>query len=277
MIQLNRQQEFYRLSERLNIEVPKDYYWYHTIDLGNGLLTPGVFDLRNKLPFYNFPNSMEGLTVLDVGAATGFFSFEFAKRGADVTATELPSLLELDVFPGQDIKDVVNKGIKYSKGYSYEEPKALNHELFYNLMLKEPFEFCSQRLNIPIKRRFVNVYDFSFEKLGKASFDFVFIGDVLLHTINPLQALASIVEFCSGTLVIAQYMPNSNENRAIMNYVGGDSMEDDMSVWWRPNASWFFQVLKKLGFSKVEVVNEFSDAYIPNGVEEVKSVIYAVR
>src|SRR5262245_28208068 len=48
------------------------YYWYHTVDLGNGLITPGEFDYRDCLSSFGFPSSMANMNVLDVGSATGF-------------------------------------------------------------------------------------------------------------------------------------------------------------------------------------------------------------
>ena len=50
-----------------------------------------------------------GMRVLDIGTATGFFAFEFARRGAHVTAVDLPSLYALDRFPGQDIEHTLEK------------------------------------------------------------------------------------------------------------------------------------------------------------------------
>jgi len=49
------------------------------------------------------------MTVLDVGSATGFFAFEFERRGARVISVELPSLRDLDRFPGQDVDSSLRK------------------------------------------------------------------------------------------------------------------------------------------------------------------------
>ncbi len=65
--------------------------WYHKIDLGVGVLTPGknnqslVFDLYQSM----LPESLKDLTVLDLGANAGGLSVEFARRGANVTAIEI--------------------------------------------------------------------------------------------------------------------------------------------------------------------------------------------
>src|SRR5215510_10474618 len=36
--------EFFARTEKMGRGELKDYYWYHTIDLGNGLVTPGTYD-----------------------------------------------------------------------------------------------------------------------------------------------------------------------------------------------------------------------------------------
>ena len=56
--------------------------WWHTIDLGNGIVTPGGDPTPARLPELQIPHDLTGLTVLDIGAWDGFFSFEAERRGA---------------------------------------------------------------------------------------------------------------------------------------------------------------------------------------------------
>ncbi len=56
--------------------------WWHRIDLGHGIVTPGLDDSARKLEWLQLPDSFEGKSVLDVGAYDGFFSFEAERRGA---------------------------------------------------------------------------------------------------------------------------------------------------------------------------------------------------
>ena len=63
--------------------------WYHRIDLGDGIVTPGVDPSPRKLERLRLPADLGGKTVLDVGAWDGFFSFEAERRGASrVLATD---------------------------------------------------------------------------------------------------------------------------------------------------------------------------------------------
>lgn len=64
--------------------------WYHRIELGGGLVTPGD---RNQALTYSLyqrylPPDLTGLSVLDLGANACGLSIEFAKRGALFTAIE---------------------------------------------------------------------------------------------------------------------------------------------------------------------------------------------
>jgi hypothetical protein len=59
--------------------------WYHSIEIEPGLVTPGALSLptlRRTLAYLELPDSLEGLSVLDIGAWDGFYSFEAERRGA---------------------------------------------------------------------------------------------------------------------------------------------------------------------------------------------------
>src|SRR6478672_3205797 len=77
-----------------------EFYWYHCIDLGHGVVTDGDFEMSEYLPRFHFPERMAGLKVLDVGRASGYFSFEFERRGARVVSTEIASFLDWDFVGG---------------------------------------------------------------------------------------------------------------------------------------------------------------------------------
>jgi len=65
--------------------------WWHVIDLPDGSVTPGGWDLRDVARQLPWPD-LSGKRCLDVGTADGFWAFEMEKRGAaDVLATDLPT------------------------------------------------------------------------------------------------------------------------------------------------------------------------------------------
>jgi tRNA (mo5U34)-methyltransferase len=65
--------------------------WWHVIDLPDGSVTPGGWDLRETARAIPWPD-LRGKRCLDVGTADGFWAFEMERRGAaDVLATDTPS------------------------------------------------------------------------------------------------------------------------------------------------------------------------------------------
>ena len=60
----------------------EDIHWWHTMDLGNGIVTKGISDWRSKIDQV-LPGDLSGMSVLDIGAWDGAMSFEAKRRGAD--------------------------------------------------------------------------------------------------------------------------------------------------------------------------------------------------
>jgi hypothetical protein len=61
----------------------REVTWYHQIDLGSGIITPGTDNTLARLAMIGLPEDLRGRTVLDIGAWDGAFSFEAERRGAD--------------------------------------------------------------------------------------------------------------------------------------------------------------------------------------------------
>jgi len=65
--------------------------WWHSIDLGNGLITPGVHSLDELQGIYrllDLPDDLSGSSLLDIGCWDGFYSFEAERHGARVTSVD---------------------------------------------------------------------------------------------------------------------------------------------------------------------------------------------
>jgi tRNA (mo5U34)-methyltransferase len=65
--------------------------WYHSIELPDGQIIQGMIGieaLKARLAAYPIPADLTGKRVLDVGAWTGWCSFEMERRGAQVLAVD---------------------------------------------------------------------------------------------------------------------------------------------------------------------------------------------
>lgn len=275
--------EFYERALKMEHGDLKNYFWYHTIDLGNGLITPGAFDYRRSLDSFKFSDNMEGMNILDVGSATGFFAFEFEKRGANVISVEVPSMADWDRFPGETVQQMLKKFERALPHLSSLTPEQANHlfrtntlEELHHLLLDGPFKFCHRVLKSRVQRCYSTIYDLSKEKVGRDGFDLVFLGDILVHTLYPLKALAAVASLCRGTLIISQHLPKTLEFQPAMFYLAGDKLGEDAATWWLPNTSCFEQILKKLGFNEV-VVGSYSGFLRPVGIPYERAVIHATK
>jgi len=243
-----RRQEFLTQSPQLGLGDLSAYYWYHTVDLGQGVVTPGDYDYRRALPYYHFPEDMHGMTVLDVGSATGFFAFEFERRGAQVVSVELPSILDWDI-PEVDKKPIIDELLTINHVNTIDE---LNRVLVHG-----PFDICQKALHSKVRRCYSRIYDLTPEKLGHSGFDLIFCGDVLLHLFAPLAALAVLAPLCNGTLVITQLLPAVSPDEPLMRYEGGERRgKTDSRTWWLCNFECVQQMLKRVGFAQVEHVGD---------------------
>ena len=65
--------------------------WYHSIELPDGRVIQGMIGidaLKGRLAAFPIPSDLTGKRVLDVGAWTGWCSFEMERRGAQVVAVD---------------------------------------------------------------------------------------------------------------------------------------------------------------------------------------------
>jgi tRNA (mo5U34)-methyltransferase len=220
------------------------FYWYHAVDLGNGLVTPGDYDFRAELGPYQFPESMRGLRVLDVGSATGFFAFEFERRGAEVVSVDLPSLADWDMV-WSDRQPLLEELMRWQQAANIEELQWKH--------LEGPFRFCHQLLGSKVSRCLSRIYDLTPEKVG-GMFDLVYVGDVLCHLFSPLAALNALAPLCRGRMIIAANLYAAPGGAPVMVYTGGASASEDSRSWFHPSWECLRRMLCRLGFDDVRVV-----------------------
>ena len=92
-----RNPEFQRLI-RLQTEAFARNTPYHSLELNDGTIIPGIIpvpQLRARLDRYPLPEDLTGRRVLDIGAASGWNSFECERRGAEVVAIDCVEYEEL--------------------------------------------------------------------------------------------------------------------------------------------------------------------------------------
>jgi tRNA (mo5U34)-methyltransferase len=222
-----------------------EYYWYHCIDLGNGMVTDGDYDLRPSLKYYDFPDRMEGWNVLDVGRGSGFFAFEFEARGACVTATDIQSFLEWDFVGGETRKNELLNQIPDVKGFTRQH-------------ITGAFEFARTARKSTVESVLVSAYKMAPEAFGGKTFDLVFAGSITSHLRDPILAFEKIRKLTRRKCIVAA--PSLGEGVAVdqplMRLVG--TMDSDRRSWWCLTGGCLVEMLRCAGFREAQVVHEFT-------------------
>lgn len=196
--------------------------WFHTIDLGNGVVTPGRDDSAMRLGRLGLPADLSGRSVLDIGAYDGFFSFEAERRGAS-------RVVAADTF------------------------------VWRELGRKRSFELARGALRSRVEDVEVEVLELSPERVGH--FDIVLFLGVLYHLRDPLMALERVASVTDGLLVLETHVDLTLTRRPAMAFYPRSELNDDPSNWWGPNPAAVEEMLRVVGFSKVEAVSPSSLPY----------------
>ncbi len=190
--------------------------WYHRIDLGNGIVTPGRDNSSKKLSRLRLPEDLTGKTVLDVGAWDGFFSFEAERRRAKrVLATDYHCW----GGPGRGTK--------------------------------AGFELARRVLNSKVEDMTIDVLDLCPERVG--TFDIVLFLGVLYHMRHPLLALERVASVTKELLIVETIVDCLNYRRPVAAFYPGAELARGPSNWWGPNPSAAIAMLKTVGFKRVDV------------------------
>jgi tRNA (mo5U34)-methyltransferase len=204
--------------------------WYHTLDLAPGVVTPGWFDTRSvpeKLPL---PNSLEGKRCLDIGTFDGFWAFEMERRGAaEVVATDLLDAEQWD-WPLGSAPEVVREMAERKRG-------------------GHGFKLAQEALGSSVRLLEQSVYDFDPDEIG--TFDFAFLGSLLLHLRDPVRALERVRSVVSGRLLVVDvYDP-------LMSLLFRRRPVATLDArgrpwWWQSNIACLVRMVEAAGFGLVE-------------------------
>ena len=216
-------------SDGLQAEVDR-YPWYHTLSLGGGVKTKGMFDHAPVLHRYPIPEDLSGKRCLDVATMDGYWAFEMERRGAaSVTALDLEDPEQLD-WPAS---------LRAGHDKSMDETKARR------------FALAKEALGSSVERVLLSAYDLG-PDLG--TFDFVFCGDLLLHLKDPITPVENIRSVCTESAVIANVITKFRfgDKRPLAELDGIDTFS-----WWTTNLAGLIRIVRAAGFARVEAEDTF--------------------
>lgn len=187
--------------------------WWHHVYLEPGLTTNGRSKNCKLLPSLNLPADLSGMTVLDIGAWDGFFSFECERRGGEVTALD----------------SAEHSWGKFGTG-------------------KAGFDFAKKVLGSNCAEVVMEVCDISTD-IG--TYDLVLFLGVLYHLKHPLLALEKVFNIVKKKMILETFVVEYEFDRPILDFYHWD--HKDKTCWWAPNEQCVTLMLESIGYRSIEV------------------------
>ena len=221
------------------------YKFFQTIDLGNGIMTPGLPISGSQRQVLGFINGMDlkGKRVIDLGCANGLFALATEKKGAgEVMAVDhtkqnieglqnviLPYLgstvkakqmnvlnLESKTFGKFDL--VIFAGVLYHLKYPFlalrvvrdlvkEKGTVILETAIVDRFNRNSLLYCPNPTDTPFKSRLANTCSLFNEKALCENLEYFGLGIVeKAHVTKPLRRFVKKL----GALIIPSYYPTSN-------------------------------------------------------------------
>jgi tRNA (mo5U34)-methyltransferase len=197
--------------------------WFHRIDLGDGIVTPGEDESPRKLASLHLPDRLDGWSVLDIGAWDGFFSFEAERRGATKVVAVDPECWREPAWG--------------ERGWGTQRP----------------FSLAREALGSRIQDVDIDLADISPETVGQ--FDLVLFLGVFYHLPDPWRYVRAAASVCRRLMVVETHADLLDFRRPAMAFYPGE-VDDDPSTWWGPNAALLKSMLRLEGFGRVQTFRE---------------------
>ena len=233
-------QEFQYASPIEGQEI-RDCYFYHVMNLPQVGTVGGAWDLRGRFDDYIANTRLAGRSVLDVGTASGFLSFEAEKRGASRVVSF-------------DMDDKRRQHFLPYKGHPCYEDKE-NYIQYLNdgyMSWKRGYWLAHRAFGSRASVYYGDVYNLP---TGLGRFDVVIVGCLLMHLANPIIALESISRLSTDTIVVIDTVDTHNQEpvahlESKANDPGGHF------IWFALSIGFYREVYAMLGYEIVEVASK---------------------
>ncbi len=225
--------------------------WYHTIDLGNGIVTPGFIDNRDTVHRFGLPEDLTGMRCLDIGTYDGFWAFEMERRGAsDVIGIDVDSPADYDL--PRKVQKLALEGANHQEDSLKDTWNTQMSEVGMQLP-GEGFRLAKEILGSNVRREALNVYDLAPEKVGM--FDLVLISQLLLRLRDPQTVMENMFSVTRGVAIVAEsYDPELERyDVPLSRFVGTEVL----GSWWQHSIKSMRKMMEVAGFERIEEVDRF--------------------
>ncbi len=231
---------------------PLEGRWWHSIELGDGIVTAGRKSpevLAAELRSLRLPD-LRGKRVLDVGAWDGYFSFACEERGAAEVVALDHFVWSFDPFAQHDYVARARERGEVPLPYD-QVPEVWRPD---ELPGKACFDLAVRARGSKVRAVVGDVMEMDLEPLG--TFDVVLFLGVLYHLREPLRGLERIRRLVApgGVAIIetAAVAVPGFEDLGLAEFFPGDELNGDPTNWWAPNLAALVGMCRAAGFERVE-------------------------
>lgn len=244
-----------RERERLVASVPQ---WWHSIDVGRGVVTPGVKGagtpggphafMQAELESLALPD-LHGKSVLDVGALNGYYSFAAERAGA----SRVVALDYHEWLPRPDGTPAPGRS---------------------------GFEVARKILKSRVEPVLADLMTIDVATLGR--FDVVLFLGVLHRLEDPLGGMRRVAELTSGLAVIQSLAMSAGpvaDEHALLEFSPRSARDGDATNWYVPNIAAIDGLCRAAGFASTQAVGGFAAAKPDpsGGTRHYRAVVQARR
>jgi len=222
--------------------------WWHSIDLGHGIVTPGTKPLATmeaEIAALDL-GDLTGKTVLDIGAWDGAFSFECERRGAERVVALDHFIWSVDLEAQQDYLAECAAAGTPPRPWD-EVPSVWKPD---ELPGKQGFDAAHAALGSNVE---AVVADFSTMELAPlGQFDLVLYLGVLYHMPDPYGSLTRVATVSRDRALVETEMlvvPGA-EHYGVAEFIASDELGRDPTNWWVPNRTALLGMLRAAGFTR---------------------------
>ena len=225
-------------------------FWLHSIDLGDGVVTPGHKPpavLRAELDALALPD-LHGKSVLDIGGWDGFFALRgrAARRGPRRRGRPLHVVDGL-ARPAGLLAPLPRRG-RRPRGPITRPSSGIPT----TLPGKRGFDLAREALGSAVEEIVADFMTCDLAALGQ--WDVVLYLGVLYHMEEPLTALRRLAAVTRERAVVeteAIVVPGL-EHEALWRFFPGAELNGDVSNWWAPNLAGLLGGLRAAGFADAQ-------------------------